>query len=48
MDFILPGITKAFHLLLSGDEETYSAVGATLHAVSYSMAASLSVGIPLG
>ncbi|MEJ2690743.1 MAG: ABC transporter permease, partial [Deltaproteobacteria bacterium] len=48
MDFILPGITKAFHLLFSGDEETYAAVGATLHAVSFSMAASLCIGIPLG
>ncbi|MEJ2690829.1 MAG: ABC transporter permease [Deltaproteobacteria bacterium] len=48
MDFILPGITKAFNLLLSADEETYSAIEATLHAVSYSMAASLCIGIPLG
>ena len=48
MDFILPGITKAFHLLLSGDEETFAAIEATLKASSYSMAASLLAGIPLG
>jgi tungstate transport system permease protein len=48
MDFILLGITKAFHLLLSGDGETYSAIGATLRASTYSMTASLAVGIPLG
>lgn len=48
MDFILPGITKAFHLLLSGDEETYSAIAATLRASFYSMTASLLMGIPMG
>jgi len=48
MDFILLGISKAFRLLLSGDGETYSAIAASLRASSYSMAASLALGIPLG
>jgi tungstate transport system permease protein len=48
MDFILQGLLQAFKLLFAGDAETYSAVAATLKVSSYSMAASLLLGIPLG
>ncbi|MFW6011447.1 MAG: ABC transporter permease [Desulfosalsimonas sp.] len=48
MDFILQGLAEAFRLLLAGDEETFSAVAATLKVSSLSMAASLALGIPLG
>jgi len=48
MDFILAGIIQAFQLLLTGDAETYSAVGATLKVSSASMAASLVLGLPFG
>ena len=48
MDFILEGVVKAFQLLLSYDPETYSAIFATVQVSSYSMAASLLTGIPLG
>jgi tungstate transport system permease protein len=48
MDFILDGIAKAFLLLLDFDPETYSAVFATVTVTSYSMTASLLIGIPLG
>jgi tungstate transport system permease protein len=48
MDFLIAGFIKAIHLLLAGDAETYSAIAVTLRASSYSMAASLLAGIPLG
>jgi len=48
MDFIVQGILNAIRLLITGDPETYSAVAATLTVSSYSMAASLVIGIPLG
>lgn len=48
MDFILQGIIQAFKLLISGDPEAYSAVAATVKASSFSMAASLVLGVPLG
>jgi tungstate transport system permease protein len=48
MDFFLQGLGQAFHLLLSGDAETFSAVAATLTVSTYAMAASLAMGIPLG
>jgi tungstate transport system permease protein len=48
MDFIIAGFIEAFHLLLSGDGQTWSAVAATLKASTGSMAASLILGIPLG
>jgi len=48
MDYILQGILQAFKLLFSGDPETYSAVAATVKASSFSMAASLVLGVPLG
>ena len=48
MNFILEGFFQAFNLLLSGDEETYSAVWATVRVSSYSIASSLLIGVPLG
>ena len=48
MDFIIQGILQAFRLLLNGDPETYSAVAATVKASSFSMAASLILGVPSG
>jgi len=48
MNFLLDGFFQAFKLLLSGNEETYSAIWATVRVSSYSMAGSLLVGIPLG
>lgn len=48
MDFIIDGLLQAIQLLLNGDGETYSAVSATLRVSTYSMAASLLIGIPLG
>jgi tungstate transport system permease protein len=48
MDFILEGFFQAFHLLLSGNAETYSAIWATVKVSSYSIGCSLLIGIPLG
>jgi tungstate transport system permease protein len=48
MNFLLEGFLQAFDLLLSGNEETYSAVWATVRVSAYSMACSLAIGIPLG
>lgn len=48
MDFLFQGLIEAFRLLLAGNAETYSAVAATLTVSTYSMAASLVLGIPLG
>ena len=48
MDFLLEGFFQAFHLLLSGNAETYSAIWATVRVSSYSIASSLLIGIPLG
>ncbi len=48
MEYLLEGVIKAIELLLMGDEQTYSAIFATVKVSSYSMAASLLSGIPLG
>jgi tungstate transport system permease protein len=48
MDFLLQGLLKAIELLMTGDEETFSAVFATLVVSSYSIVASLVLGLPLG
>jgi len=48
MDFLLDGFFQAFQLLLSGNAETYSAIGATVKVSTYSMGCSLLIGIPLG
>ncbi|MDY6970346.1 MAG: ABC transporter permease, partial [Spirochaetota bacterium] len=48
MDYILNGFFQAVNLLLSGDEETYSAIYATLKASSLSIIISLFLGMPVG
>ncbi len=48
MDFILAGVLEAFALLFRGDPEAFSAISATLRVSSYSMTASLLIGIPAG
>lgn len=48
MDYLVEGTLKAFQLLFSGDIETFSAVAATVKVSTYSMTASLLMGIPLG
>jgi tungstate transport system permease protein len=48
MGYILQGIVQAFKLLFSGDPETFSAVAATVKASSFSMTASLVLGVPMG
>jgi tungstate transport system permease protein len=48
MDFIIDGFFRALGLLFSGDSQTFSAIRVTVQASTYSMAASLSIGIPLG
>ena len=48
MGFISEGFIQAFHLLLTGNAETYSAVAATVKVSSYSIGGSLIIGIPLG
>ncbi|PIP41410.1 MAG: ABC transporter permease [Desulfobacterales bacterium CG23_combo_of_CG06-09_8_20_14_all_51_8] len=48
MDYIANGFFEAFHLLLDGDPETFSAIWITLQVSGYAMAASLMMGVPLG
>lgn len=48
MDYILEGLVTAFHLLLKGDPETFSAIRVTVQVSTYSMFASLIMGLPLG
>jgi tungstate transport system permease protein len=48
MDFILQGFFEAYHLLVRGNAETYSAIFATVKVSSCSILCSLLVGIPLG
>lgn len=48
MDFLFEGFIQAFHLLLRGDPETYSAILVTVKVSSYSIGCSLLMGIPLG
>ena len=48
MDFLLNGFWEAFRLLFSGDEETYSAIRATLYTSSVSIFFAILVGFPLG
>ena len=48
MNFFLEGFSQAFHLLISGNAETYSAILATMKVSSYSIGCSLVIGIPLG
>ncbi|SMC22018.1 tungstate transport system permease protein [Desulfacinum hydrothermale DSM 13146] len=48
MNYLIEGFVKALHLLLTGHPETFSAIETTLQVTSYSMAASLVLGIPGG
>jgi len=48
MDFLLQGLLKAIELLTTNDPETFSAVYATLVVSTYSLAATLIMGLPLG
>jgi len=48
MDFLLEGLVQAFHLLLSGQEETYSAVWTTLRVSTGSILTCLILGLPAG
>lgn len=48
MEFIISGFIKAFQLLFSLDPETWSAVSATVTVSTYSISASLIMGIPAG
>ena len=48
MSYILDGFVKAMELLMSGNAETYTAIFATVRVSSYSIGASLIIGIPLG
>lgn len=48
MDFLINGFLEAFRLLFSGDEETYSAIRATLYTSSVSIFFAILVGFPLG
>jgi tungstate transport system permease protein len=48
MDFLLQGLLTAIELLLTRDPETFSAIRATLAVSSYSLIASLAIGLPLG
>jgi tungstate transport system permease protein len=48
MDFLLQGLLKAIELLTTIDPETFSAVYATLVVSTYSLSATLFMGLPLG
>jgi tungstate transport system permease protein len=48
MGYITEGFIRAFELLTSLDEETYSAIFTTIRISTMSMAASLLIGIPAG
>lgn len=48
MEYIIGGILKAIQLLVSGDPETYASIATTLEVSSYSLSASLLIGIPAG
>ena len=48
MDFIIDGFFQAIHLLITGNDDTYSAIMATVKVSSSSIGFSLIIGIPLG
>ncbi|MBA3037488.1 MAG: ABC transporter permease subunit [Desulfobacterium sp.] len=48
MNFLIDALFQSFRLLISGNQETYSAIFATLKVSTYSMVVSLIIGIPLG
>ncbi|MBN2039103.1 MAG: ABC transporter permease [Spirochaetes bacterium] len=48
MDYIINGFITGIKLLITGDQETYSAIFVTLKASSFSILLSLAIGIPAG
>jgi tungstate transport system permease protein len=48
MDYLLSGLVQAFHLLVQGDLQTFSAVKTTVVVSSLSVAGSMVIGAPLG
>jgi len=48
MDFLLKGMGMALLLLWQGDSETFTAIIASLRTSSYSLTASLAIGLPCG
>lgn len=48
MNFLLEGFFQAFHLLISGHAETFSAIFITVKVSGFSIGCSLMIGIPLG
>lgn len=48
MDYLLDGLSQAFVLLFTGNEETYSAMSVTVMVSSLSICCSLLLGAPLG
>ncbi len=48
MDFFVQGIIQAFHLLLTGNADTFSAVEASLVSTIYAMILAMALGLPLG
>ncbi len=48
MDFFVQGFLQAFHLLLTGNADTFSAVEASLVSTIYAMILAMALGLPLG
>ncbi len=48
MDYLAEGFRTAFHILFSGQEETFSAIFTTIRVSTFSILITLAVGIPLG
>lgn len=48
MNFLSEGFTQAMHLLWAMDQETFSAIYATLLSTAYALTASLILGLPCG
>lgn len=48
MEFLLHGFVTALELLITGNDEAYSAIFATIKVSSFSIVVSLVLGIPLG
>ncbi|MGB5157790.1 ABC transporter permease [Desulfobacterium sp. N47] len=48
MNFLIDALFQSVRLLTSGNQETYSAIFATLKVSTYCMVVSLLIGIPLG
>ncbi len=48
MDYISEGFKQALYLLISGNEEAYSAIFTSIRVSSFSIASALMLGLPLG